>query len=118
MAIKRNIWHGICVDRFRRWPCPSCPTGELLPAKGTLQKLETGVSKTDQRHPDWELHWIDQRFSVMMQCQKCEEVVVVSGSVKPNQFNDYNAQTGEAETIYVDEYTVILRLLQNPKVLV
>ena len=106
MGIGRNIWQGVCVSRFNRWPCPSCKTGELLPEKNTFQKLETGSSKAEQNDPDWELHWIDERFSAMMECNKCQEVVVVSGSAKPIQFDDYNTHSGDPETIHVYEYTI------------
>lgn len=89
MTIERQLW----APPFRslpRWPCPRCGSGQLLPRKGSPHLEETGWSKAEHNHEDWDPDWITERFYALLDCSvpDCGELVVVSGTSGETYYTD------------------------------
>ncbi|WP_189524044.1 DUF4145 domain-containing protein [Mesorhizobium sp. M8A.F.Ca.ET.165.01.1.1] len=64
--------------------------------KDTLQIWETGYSKKEQNDPEWELHWLTERFIGFLECGNkfCGEIVTVCGSVHRQHHEQYEEALG------------------------
>jgi len=85
------------------WPCPACRLSPLRLVPDTLRKGETKESKAEQSHPAWEPEWIDGRFTCMMDCGHCGNVVGAAGTfrVKDDCYVDpIEGESGDYEAYY------------------
>ncbi|MBL4807548.1 MAG: DUF4145 domain-containing protein [Rhodobacteraceae bacterium] len=103
MVIDRKLWDISSISEMEKWPCPSCKNGTLGITKDKISDVETGASLVDQKRPTWEPGWVRGRFSAMMKCADCGEVVVVSGDSSVSEFGHPDDLTGEE---YYDAFTV------------
>lgn len=87
MAVDRALWHSSFLPtEVPHFPCPRCQKPFLQVIKETLHIVETRSSKANQKADEWEPEWTDEKFSCLMACSKCGDIVAVSGriSVEPN----------------------------------
>lgn len=83
------------------WHCPNCYNKSLKIVKDSLKKNETVLSKKMRTDEDfWEIEWITEVFSGILECANCGEPVMVSGYAHPEQNGYYDHGTGE----YSHEY--------------
>lgn len=61
------------------WPCPECGGAFLVVKEGTLQRAEAASSRKGEGLHSWRFV---RRFSCLMQCTACGEVVAVCGDEK------------------------------------
>lgn len=70
--------------------CPTCNQGSLTEAKGTRKLIQSERSKKARAHEDWDPTWVQERFSLFLQCSNadCGELVVVSGDTTIDEEED------------------------------
>jgi len=74
---KNNLYQTKVPDH---WHCPVCDSSNLKIDKFSYE--ETGVSKRNHEHPDFEPEYMSFRFTSMLKCQKpsCQEVLSCNGT--------------------------------------
>ena len=67
---------------LRRYICPRCKKGSLVPDQESFKVTEPPFSKAAHGHYEWEPSWIDYRFTYSCVCDRnsCGEIAYVSGS--------------------------------------
>lgn len=97
MGLKRDRW----LAEFRAvesipWQCPSCASSPLRIVADSLREGETRASKASHEHEGWEPEHIDGRFSCLMDCGHCGNVVGVSGVFRVQDDRYYDERLGDA----------------------
>src|SRR5262245_58690417 len=61
--------------------CPTCHQGTLVEVKDSGKLIQSKLSKRTRSHEDWDPSWVEERFSLLLECSVgiCGELVVVSG---------------------------------------
>jgi hypothetical protein len=98
--MKRELWRQhISQKRFPAFPCPKCNEGTLDYKAEDLRVKEPRYSKSAHGHEAWDPEWIEERFSLMLECNlaNCGEIVVMSGETMIDQVvnDDGNGWTYE-----------------------
>jgi hypothetical protein len=86
--MNRDLWDRyISQKRFPAFPCPKCKQGALGYDVENMKIIEPPYSKAAHGHEAWDPDWVEERFSVMLQCNLagCGEVVVVAGETQIDQ---------------------------------
>lgn len=93
MALKRQLWTPP-FETFPSWPCPVCETGTMELIDGSLNIVETGLSRAMHNELPWEPTWIVERFTAMLECNnvECKEVAAVCGRTRHVDDHDYERQ--------------------------
>lgn len=106
MAFQSQLWQ-VWFRHLPTWPCPTCAPGKLVLIKDTLKREETGASKRARSQDEWHPDWVEERFSALLKCSACGEVVSISGTMGPDLEQGYD-NDGEIETTVVDLYGPII----------
>ncbi|NOE17104.1 DUF4145 domain-containing protein [Ruegeria atlantica] len=65
----------------KRFGCPTCGQGLLVPDQSTFVRIEPTFSKKEHGHEAWDIDWIRLRFMYRSVCNNddCAEIAFVSG---------------------------------------
>lgn len=81
MAIYRDLWiKEFTEDSIPEWMCPNCKKGVLTKKKGKFELVENNLSISYHEMEDWDANFRRGVFSGMIYCNKCGEVIAISGS--------------------------------------
>jgi Domain of unknown function (DUF4145) len=86
--MNRDLWDRyVSKKRFPAFPCPRCKQGTLGYDEKNMKIMEPPYSRSVHGHDDWDPDWIEERFSVMLQCNlaSCGEVIVMAGETQIDQ---------------------------------
>jgi len=76
-------------DSLPPWPCPSCRRGTLIVSvPEDLRVEETRASKEAVSNENWEPDWVTERFSLRLQCTRCDDFVLMLGQTVAAEFYD------------------------------
>jgi hypothetical protein len=79
MSLTRWLWKAP-FNWLPRFPCSTCGgKGNLVVLRDTLKQLETASSKEARSDEGWFPNWYDGRFSALMECESCRDVISVCG---------------------------------------
>ena len=84
---------------FPTWSCGRCLTGNISEMKDSRRVVETGPSKRDQNNPDWEPDWVRERFSLFAECDKCGDIVAITGDTS-TFYDVYEDPDGKIDADY------------------
>ncbi len=70
--------------------CPTCHQGTLSQVKDSRKLVQSQLSKRARSHEDWDPSWVEERFTLLMDCSAstCGELVVVSGDTVVEEVYD------------------------------
>lgn len=70
--------------------CPTCHHGTLVEVKESRKLVQSERSRRGHSHEDWDPTWIEERFTLLLECSasSCGELVVVSGDTVLDQVED------------------------------
>jgi hypothetical protein len=80
MAFDRKDW-SLTFDENDSplWPCPHCKRQSLKMNPDSVRIVETTESRSSHNHPAWEVEWIAERFTSILECASCHEPVSLTG---------------------------------------
>lgn len=108
MEFNKDLWKDFTFrdNAFPELQCPKCNNGKLQFIKEKFIKIETGESKRDRDHEDWEPYWLRYKYTMVLICNynKCSEVItsIGDGTVKQDMFEDRH---GNWEEVYEEIYS-------------
>jgi hypothetical protein len=86
--MNRDLWDRyISQKRFPAFSCPKCKQGAMGYNVENMKIIEPQYSKAAHDQEAWDPDWVEERFSVMLQCNLagCGEVVVMAGETQIDQ---------------------------------
>ena len=86
------------------WQCPDCGASPLRLVPDSLKSGQTRSSRAAQAHEASDPEWIDGRFSCVMDCAHCANVVGVAGTYKIVDDRYWDEEHGESGE-YAEYYT-------------
>ena len=104
MPVIRDQWSERHL-KLPPWVCPTCGKGRYKVVDNTLVELETGPSKREHSHDEWDPEWVEKRFVAIMRCDliSCGQVAAVSGDSGVLSFEEYTPE-GEYDHSYGSYY--------------
>lgn len=82
------------------WPCPKCGHSLAL-QRETLSIEEQATSKAHHEHVAWEPEWIREIFSARAKCADCDDLVMIVGDARLDDYADYKRTGHPARSLYV-----------------
>jgi Domain of unknown function (DUF4145) len=86
--MNRDLWERLFSQkRFPAFPWSRCRQGMLGYDVNNMKIMEPPYSRAAHGHEAWDPEWIEERFSVMLQCNLagCGEVFVMAGETQIDQ---------------------------------
>ena len=93
-------------DRIPAWFCPTCRSGVLHLKKDSFKYHQSADSKKSQNHPEWDLEWIENVYSLILECsnKSCGEIVSSCGIGFVSMEFDYDPHTGNTDQSYINTF--------------
>jgi hypothetical protein len=75
--MNRSLWKSTLTKTWcPKWPCPECGRGALKLKEKPIQQYKTVQSRTAEHEVD-----VRDRFACALECDHCEDPIVVLGNV-------------------------------------
>jgi hypothetical protein len=90
MTVNIAHWTETFSEQLPPFRCPTCQQGTLVEVKGGRTLVQSQRSKRARSHDDWDPSWVQERFTLLLECSvgTCGELVVVSGDTVPAEEED------------------------------
>ncbi|WP_316214056.1 hypothetical protein [Bradyrhizobium sp. SZCCHNR2032] len=90
MAVNITHWTEAFSSQLPPFRCPTCHEGSLAEVEESRKIIESKRSKRAASHDNWEPDWIENRFTLLLECSvaTCGELVVVSGDTVQDEEDD------------------------------
>ncbi len=103
MAVDKTLWDRRVFATFEDgYPCPRCGKGRVRQGSNKIVIEEPQHSKNQHGSDEWEPHWVDEAFTVLLTCDNtvCGEIVAVNGRASEEPFDQYGPDDEPMGTQY------------------